>query len=121
MKIFEVADDTGNKTTDANSQKLAAISMFLGSRAGDQAAKKQISQDAFMDIAKSMGINVTSQNLGDLINQEPLRNILEPLDPNSGIIRFKGNDEPADTAMSVDQAQDIVDQNAKKAMRRGMK
>jgi hypothetical protein len=117
MKIFEVEEDPAT----ANGKKLAAISMFLSSRAGDEAAKKEISQDAFMDIAKSMGINVTPQNLGDLINQEPLKNILEPLDPNSGVIRFLGNDEPADGAMAVDQARDIVDQNAKKAMRRGMK
>ena len=117
MKIFEVEEDP----VAANGKKLAAISMFLSSRAGDEAAKKEISQDAFIDIAKSMGVNVTAQNLGDLINQEPLKNILEPLDPNSGVVRFLGNDEPADGAMAVDQARDIVDQNAKAAMRRGMK
>ena len=117
MKIFEVEEDPAA----ANGKKLAAISMFLSSRAGDEAAKKEISQAAFIDIAKSMGVNVTPQNLGDLINQEPLSNILEPLDPNSGVVRFLGNDEPADGAMAVDQARDIVDQNAKKAMRRGMK
>ena len=117
MKIFEVEEDPAA----ANGKKLAAISMFLSSRAGDEAAKKEISQAAFIDIAKSMGVNVTAQNLGDLINQEPLSNILEPLDPNSGVVRFLGNDEPADGAMAVDLARDIVDQNAKKAMRRGMK
>ena len=117
MKIFEVEEDPAA----ANSKKLAAISMFLSSRAGDEAAKKEISQAAFIDIAKSMGVNVTAQNLGDLINQEPLKNILEPLDPNSGVVRFLGNDEPADGAMAVNQARDIVDQNAKAAMRRGMK
>ena len=119
MKIFEI-DDHDRVEAD-NSKKLAAISMFLSSRAGDEAAKKQISQAAFIDIAKSMGVNVTPQNLGDLLNKEPLNNILEPLDPNSDIIRFKGNEESPDSNMSVDQAQDIVDQNAKKAMRRGMK
>jgi hypothetical protein len=117
MKIREFAEDP----VAANAKKLAAISMFLSSRAGDESAKKEISQAAFIDIAKSMGVNVTTQNLGDLINQEPLSNILEPLDPNSGVIRFLGNEESPDSNMSVDQAQDIVDQNAKKAMRRGMK
>jgi hypothetical protein len=117
MKIFEVEEDPAA----ANGKKLAAISMFLSSRAGDEAAKKEISQDAFIDIAKSMGVNVTSQNLGDLISQEPLSNILEPLDPNSGVVRFLGNEDPATTNMSVDQAQNVVNQNAKAAMRRGMK
>jgi len=117
MKIFEVEENP----VAANAKKLAAISMFLSSRAGDESAKKEISQDAFIDIAKSMGINVTPQNLGDMINQEPLSNILEPLDPNSGVVRFLGNEDPATADMSVDQAQNIVDQNAKAAMRRGMK
>jgi hypothetical protein len=81
---------------------------------------KQISQAAFIDIAKSMGVNVTQQNLGELISNPPLSNILEPLEPNSGIVRFKGNTE-ATTGMTVDQAQDVVDRNAKAAMRRGMK
>ena len=117
MKIFEVEENP----VAANAKKLAAISMFLSGRAGDESAKKEISQDAFIDIAKSMGINVTHQNLGDLINQEPLKNILEPLDPNSGVVRFLGNDEPANGGISVDQAQDIVNQNAKKALRRNQK
>ena len=55
MKIREFAGDPAA----ANAKKLAAISMFLSSRASDQAAKKQISQDAFIDIAKSMGINLS--------------------------------------------------------------
>jgi hypothetical protein len=117
MKIREFAKDPAA----ANAKKLAAISMFLSSRAGDESAKKEISQSAFIDIAKSMGVNVTPQNLGDLINQEPLSNILEPLDPNSGVVRFLGNEEPSNGAMSVDQSRAIVDQNAKAAMRRGMK
>ena len=46
MKIFEVEEDPAA----ANGKKLAAISMFLSSRAGDEAAKKEISQDAFIDM-----------------------------------------------------------------------
>jgi hypothetical protein len=45
---------------------------------------------------------------------------LEPLEPNSAVIRFKGNDE-SDAEMSTDNAADIVNQNAKAAMKRGMK
>lgn len=100
--------------------KLAALSQFLSDRADDEAAKKQISQDAFVDLARSLGVNVTKENLGELISREPLKNILEPLEPNSGVVRFKGNTETT-TGMTPDQAQDVVDQNAKAAMRRGMK
>ena len=97
--------------------KLAALSEFLSDRAEDEAASKQISQSAFIELAQSMGVNVTEQNLGDMISREPLRNLLEPLEPNSGIIRFKGNTE-ATTGMSVDQARAVVDSNAKAALKR---
>jgi hypothetical protein len=109
MLIREVADP--------NTQRLAALSQFLLGRSEDETAKKQISQTAFIDLAKSLGVNVTKENLGDLISQEPLSNILEPLDPNSGVVRFKGDTE-ATTGMSVDQARAVVDSNAKAAMKR---
>jgi hypothetical protein len=109
MRIREVADP--------NTQRLAALSQFLLGRSEDETAKKQISQTAFIDLAKSLGVNVTADNLGDLISQEPLSNILEPLQPNSNVVRFKGDTEAA-TGMSVDQARAVVDSNAKAAMKR---
>ena len=109
MLIREVADP--------NTQRLAALSQFLLGRSQDESAKKQISQTAFIDLAKSLGVNVTADNLGDLISQEPLSNILEPLEPNSGVVRFRGDTETA-TGMSVDQARAVVDSNAKAAMKR---
>jgi hypothetical protein len=109
MKIFEVADP--------DAKKLMALSQFLSGRANDESAKKQISQDAFIEAAKSLGVNITENNLGDLISREPLSNILEPLEPNSGVVRFKGDVE-ATTGMSVDQARAVVDSNAKAAMKR---
>lgn len=104
----------------ADAKKLMALVTLLSDRAEDEAAKKQISQDAFIDVARSVGVNVTKENLGELISQAPLKNVLEPLDPNSGIVRFKGDTEET-TGMSVDRARDVVDRNAKAAMRRGMK
>jgi hypothetical protein len=109
MLIREVADP--------NTQRLAALSQFLLGRSEDENAKKQISQTAFIDLAKSLGVNVTAENLGDLVSQEPLSNILEPIEPNSGVVRFKGDTEAA-TGMSVDQARAVVDSNAKAAMKR---
>ena len=109
MLIREVADP--------NTQRLAALSQFLSNRADDESAKKEISQAAFIDLAKTVGVNVTPTNLGDIISQEPLSNLLEPLEPNSKVVRFKGNTEAA-TGMSVDQARAVVDSNAKAAMKR---
>jgi hypothetical protein len=109
MLIFEVEDPNG--------QKLMALSQFLSGRSNDESAEKQISQQAFIDLAKSLGVNVTQENLGDMIAKPPLSNVLEPLEPNSGVVRFKGDTE-ATTGMSVDQARAVVDSNAKAAMKR---
>lgn len=109
MLIREVAE--------LDTQKLAALSQFLLGRSNDESAKKQISQQAFVDLAKSLGVNVTPDSLGELISKEPLSNILEPLEPNSGVVRFKGDTEAA-TGMSVDQARAVVDSNAKAALKR---
>ena len=109
MRIFEVADPNG--------QKLMALSQFLSGRSDDESAEKEISQDAFIDLAKSLGVNVTSDNLGNMIARPPLSNILEPIEPNSNVVRFKGNTETAN-GMSVDQARAVVDSNAKSAMNR---
>jgi hypothetical protein len=109
MRLFEFAEP--------DSAKLLALSQFLLGRADDTTAKKEISQAAFIDLAKSLGVNVTPENLGQIISEPPLSNVLEPLDPNSDIVRFKGNTE-AETGMSVDQAQQVVDSNAKAALKR---
>ena len=119
MLIREFALDR-QESQAANAKTLAALSTFLADRAADENAKKQISQDAFIDVAKSLGVNLTKDNLGEFIAKPPLSNILEPLQPNSGVVRFKGNTD-AEPEMTTDKAEEIVDKNAKAAMKRGMK
>jgi len=109
MRLFEFA------TPD--SQKLLALTKFLSGRADDTTAKQEISQTAFIDLAKSLGVIINPTSLGELISQEPLSNVLEPLEPNSDVVRFKGNTE-TETGMTVDQARATVDSNAKAAMKR---
>jgi len=112
MRLYEFAN--------SNAQKLLALTTWLADRAKDENARGQISQDAFINAAKSLDVNITQENLGDFISQDPLKNVLEPLDPNSGVVRFKGNLEST-TGMTVNQAQEVVKSNAKAAMKRGMK
>ena len=109
MRLFEFAEP--------DSAKLLALSQFLLGRADDTTAKKEISQASFIDLEKSLGVYVTPEHLGQIISEPPLSNVLEPLDPNSDIVRFKGNTE-AETGMSVDQAHQVVDSNAKAALKR---
>jgi len=97
--------------------KLLALATFLKDRAQDENAQAQISQDAFIEAARSLDITITPESLAELISKDPLKNVLEPLEPNSGVVRFKGNTEEV-TGMSVDQARAVVDSNAKAAMKR---
>ena len=113
MRIDEVASSTPDPSA------LTGLVAFLNGRANDTNAQKQISQSAFISLAQSLDINVNAQNLGDLIAQTPLSNLLEPLDPNSGVITFKGA-TTGPTAMPVNRAQDIVAAAAKSAMKRPM-
>jgi hypothetical protein len=116
MRIFEVANSA---TATPSPDQLMGLVSFLAGRADDTNARKEINQDAFISLAQSLDINVTKENLGDLIAQPPLSNMLEPLDPNSGVITFKGGEE-TDPAMPVNRAQDIVAAAAKSAMKRPM-
>jgi hypothetical protein len=93
------------------------LTQFLLGPTNDEMAKKQITQQAFIELARSLGVNITSETLGELISQPPLSNLLEPLQPNSGVVRFRGDTETA-TGMSVDQARAVVDSNAKAALKR---
>ena len=111
MRLFEFAAP--------DSQKLLALTQFLSGRAEDTTAKKEISQDAFIDLARSLGVIINPDELSTLTNQAPLSNVLEPFEPNSGVVRFKGNTE-TDGGMSVDQAEAVVNSNAKSAMKKRM-
>jgi hypothetical protein len=112
MKIFEV--DMGMAPTP-DPEQLSGLAQFLNGRATDTNAKKEISQAAFIKLANDLDINITPQNLADVVSQEPLSNLLEPMDPNTGVLVFKGAGEP-NVAMPVNKAQDIVASAAKSAM-----
>lgn len=111
MRLFEFANP--------DSEKLVALTKFLSGRADDTTARKEISQDAFVDLARSLGVIIDPDRLGQLINQEPLSNVLEPLAPGENVVRFKGNVE-GNAGMTVDQARATVDSNAKSALKRRM-
>lgn len=107
-----------NLNKDADNQRLLALATFLKDRAEDENAQTQISQAAFIDLAQSLGVNVTPENLNQMISQDPLKNILQPIQPGSNVVQFSGNTESQATGMSVDQARAVVDSNAKAAMKR---
>ena len=107
-----------NLNKDADNQRLLALATFLKDRAEDENAQTQISQAAFIDLAQSLGVNVTPENLNQMISQDPLKNILQPIQPGSNVVQFSGNTKSQAIGMSVDQARAVVDSNAKAARKR---
>lgn len=103
-----------NEMTTPDPNQLIGLVQFLRGRAKDTSARLQISQNAFLKLARSLGANITPDNLAQMVDQPPLNGLLEPLDPASGVITFKGG-EPQNVAMPVNKAQDIVAKMAKKA------
>lgn len=108
MLIREIADPSAGK--------LMALTTFLSGRSRDVGAKKEISTAAFVNLAKNLGVNVTPETLGDLIAQPPLSNVLEPYEPSSAVVRFRGNLD-TEQPMSPDKAEEVVAKNAEKAMK----
>jgi hypothetical protein len=107
MRIAEVA-------SPSNEMQLAALAQFLLGRAEDADTNKTISADAFIKIARDMGISVTHQQLIAMSQKPPLSNLISNVEPNE--VSFRGAEpEVDDSDMSVDQARATVDKMAKRA------
>lgn len=113
MKIFEL--DSEKKGADPN--KLLGLVDFLAGRIQNTNAQKEISQDAFINAARSLGIMITPDTLPGLIAQAPLNAVLEPLNSQSNNIQFKGA-AIGPSKMTVPQAQQVVNKMAKKALQK---
>ena len=115
MRIDEVEN---SNSLDPN--KLMGLVNFLSGRAENENAQKQISTQAFISAAQSLGFPINDRNIVSVVSTPPLDSVLEPIDPNNpGVIMYKGANTGA-TQMPVNKAQDIVAASAKSAMQRGM-
>lgn len=102
---------------DPDATKLAAIGQFLLKRAQDTDAVKPMSVDAFVNIARENGINMTADRFKLLASQQPLNNIIDNVQGDE--IIWKGSKTPGTAGgekMSVDQARKTVNQMAKRAI-----
>ena len=104
-----------NEVADSSAMKLFGLAEFLTGRANDSSSARQISTDAFIKLANDIGVSLTAQSLQDMAQRPPLSNIIEPIAPNSTVIKFKGNTSDDDVAMPVNKAQDVVASAAKRA------
>ena len=111
MRIDEV-----ESPSSLDPKKLLGLVNFLSGRADDENAQKQISTDAFISAARSLGFPVNEKNVVSLVSQPPLDSVLEPMDSqNPTVIKYKGAAPDGPTQMPVNKAQDIVAASAKQA------
>ncbi len=113
MRLREFARD---QSSTPSPDQLLGLVQFLAGRADDTNSRKQISRDAFISLAQSLDINVTPDNVEEIIGQPPLSSVLEPMQPDSTEIVFKGAGQQVAPGMPVNKAQDIVANAAKSAM-----
>jgi hypothetical protein len=109
-------DEVGNGRSDDTAARLLGLAEFLLGRARDTGGQKQISMQTFLNLAHNMQIDLTPETLQNMAGQPPLSGVLMPIEPNSGMIKFKGNDT-GPVPMPVNQAQDIVAAAAKRALK----
>jgi hypothetical protein len=107
MRLFEF------EVSSVHTEKLAALSQFLVSRAQDTDAQKKISIAAFLELANNMGISLTDDQLRNLIQQPPLSELISDVTDSEVILKGAVEDAPN---MTVDQARDTVDTMAKRAL-----
>ena len=112
MRLREFAGET-----TPSPERLLGLVQFLAGRAEDTNSRKQISKDAFISLAQNLDINITPDNIEEIVGQPPLSSVLEPMQPDSDEIVFKGAGEP-NVAMPVNKAQDIVAAAAKSAAKK---
>lgn len=96
--------------------KLAAIGQFLLKRAGDTAAVKPMSTDAFIKIARDNGINMDRERLLTMAQREPLSNVISNIQGDQIIWKGSETTTSSGETMSIDQARKKVDQMAKRAI-----
>jgi len=103
MRIFEVS---------GQAQELAALVQYLIGKSEDLKSKPEMKTDTFIDMARSMGVNITFGNLQALVQQDPLKNMVTDL--NQDTINFGMASD--DAKMPVDKARDTVAKMAKRSL-----
>ena len=108
MRIFEI--------TDFNSpDKLLALSQLIRGRLKNTATDAAVSVDAFIKMARGLGMTIDRESLTDLIASPPLSNIITGVDGDQ--LQFHGQDEmEVESPSDVEQDADHVKQLAKRQL-----
>ena len=94
--------------------KITAIAQLIADRTKDANSKSKIKTDTFIKLLNNMGIPVDTESLMDLVQTGELKQVIS--DVNQDDVSFKGQHEIDPTEMTVDKAQSIVKDMAKRNM-----
>lgn len=104
MRILEFT----SRSDKPSAQQLIALAEYLLGRADDENTKHMVPINVFLSMAHNMGVNITDEQLRNLAQQDPLKNIIVNVTGEEIVLKGAGEeDESADT-MTPDQAQDTV-------------
>jgi len=110
MKIFEVINP--------KAPQLAALAQLLKGRIEDTASEGSISVDAFVKLARGIGLSIDRESLSDLIAEPPLSNLIDSVRGNE--VHFAGvNNDVEPTSSDEADDEDVVKQMAKRQLAKG--
>lgn len=115
---------TANSADFANLARLSALAEFMSKRSTDENVRKEMSAEAFLNLAKQRGISLSLEQLKDLAQQTPLSNFVADIkgsneNPTLAKIIFQPSSVEPDQ-MDKDQAQATVDSMAKRAAKKNL-
>ena len=113
MRLWEFAD--------VEAQKLYALSEFLLGSADDSNTQKTVSIPTFLGLAKDMGLNITDNELRNLAQKPPLKNIIVNVTDEEVIFAGAGQTTKVSDTMTVTNAQDVVKKMANRALPTNLK
>ena len=117
MRLREFASDSAGQVD----QELVALTSLLKQQSENAGADLKISLDAFMNLARNLGINnLSKEQLINFATEEPLSNVIKTIRGDE--VYFKGaEDEESDTETpKPDENEKIVDKMAQSQVKRGL-
>lgn len=110
MKIRELLED---KSDDDLSLRLSAILNQIASRVIDTGSDSRMSLTALLNKLSEFGINITDQQFRDMVDNEPLNNVIADIKGDD--VTFIGQRKDTTKAVKPDQSTATLEKMAKRA------
>lgn len=110
MKIRELLED---KSDDDLSLRLSAILNQIASRVIDTGSDSRMSLTSLLNKLSELGINLTDQQFRDMVDGEPLNNVIAAIKGDD--VTFIGQRKDTSKAVKPDQSTATLEKMAKRA------